>query len=235
MCKEKCNLDCIYGKCVENTCICEEGYLLSKDNPTLCLPVCKKNCENSFCKAPEKCECLHGYQFFDQYSCIKPETFSSIEIPTCDSECQNGECIAPNKCHCYDGYTQGTNQFECILSSDTDNSTELIQEECDDGFAKDESDNCHQICDKECHNSECVNDECQCLTGYSKINATHCGPECDPPCLNGVCIGPNKCLCDEAFQTLFNAQCKPKCEQSCINGTCVGLNDCECNKGKQLF
>lgn len=79
------------GTCVgPNTCECNHGFTLNREQNNVCEPVCSKECKFGTCVAPEQCECLDGYSKNSTNECH----------PICDF-CENGHCVSPNRCECH--------------------------------------------------------------------------------------------------------------------------------------
>lgn len=124
---------------------CCDGYAMSAD--TTCLPVCQPACPaNAFCRAPNKCQCIRGYDPVKSalnatHHCV-PRCASGCPyggkcvaidlcecapgyrahagscIPTCASDCLNGRCIALNQCSCNAGYAKDSASGECVPLDD---------------------------------------------------------------------------------------------------------------------
>ena len=69
------------------TCSCEDGYELSKENKYVCKPKCSFRCSKGKCVAPEICSCNNGYELSEgnKYICK----------PKCTFRCFHGKCVAP--------------------------------------------------------------------------------------------------------------------------------------------
>lgn len=116
-CLRSCNKVCINGKCLDDQCICSDGYKLSQDdtsNPE-CRPICSfeegHDCIKGKCIAPQVCECFEGFRFLDDRNC------TCVEL--CNPSCINGVCTNDG-CKCHEGFFNISN-YECTKS-------------CEDGF-----------------------------------------------------------------------------------------------------
>ena len=181
--------ECINGKCVApNECECFVDF--ESVSKFQCDPVCE-NCTNGFCQEPNVCECYEGYSI----------TALGVCEPKCDPECKNAHCIAPQKCRCFENYEKLTNnecvahQFivereDCLNSCTNGNCDELNRCVCNETFDKNLG-KCLKVCNKQCINGKCFDDQCYCNEGYRKVNGTtnKCEPICafedDHDCING--------------------------------------------------
>ncbi|XP_051171553.1 multiple epidermal growth factor-like domains protein 11 [Leptopilina boulardi] len=99
-CIVKCK--CTHGTCREDNglCICEDGYKLSFENSTICIPICYNACINGECIAPQECKC------HDNYIINNDSNNNSTCVSICGVECIHGLCIPEQKaCDCYYGWT----------------------------------------------------------------------------------------------------------------------------------
>ncbi|OWR45264.1 hypothetical protein KGM_210251 [Danaus plexippus plexippus] len=229
-----CEPACENSKCVNNTCICFEGY--QKINNT-CQPVCD-SCVHGLCVAPNSCRCHPGY---GGENCE----------PLCDN-CDNGVCGEPNVCSCREGYLR--NASGCHKPCPADCKSCDSQGQCQDGVCHGfmmkgrllerccdgwEYDNrmrrCKPSCLSGCGDGECVAPQrCECkppLILDSSKKCVHPKPRCDLPCTNGACTADNVCTCDAGYTQKDTYTCVPKCGQSCINSVCVAPDTCQCLDG----
>lgn len=226
--------ECINANCIGfNKCQCYDGFVPLSEFE--CEPVCE-NCTNGMCVAPGQCECHDGFEKNESNACA----------PVCSPQCINGYCRAPNSCTCYENYEMYLNNYECleqrVIQSHQDcrkscsngscigNGTCI----CNYGFEM-YSGKCSKICNKNCGQGRCLENQCVCPAQYRLENST-CVPICafeeGHDCINGDCIAPNICRCFESYKFLDdrNCTCVPKCNPQCINGICTE-NGCICHEG----
>ncbi|CAH2243657.1 jg26132 [Pararge aegeria aegeria] len=214
-----CDTPCTNGKCKDNTCTCDVGYV--PKNATYCEPECRKSCINSFCAAPDRCSCLRGYTQKNQWECA----------PNCD-KCDNGECTGPNICKCNEGYFRQGDKCVPICKGNCSHGhcSQPGECTCDAGYANHATDKltCRPVCEPSCLNATCISpNHCLCAPGYIKTkNASVCKPKCDY-CTNGDCIGPNVCSCHNGY-VMIGKKCKPVCSKTCVNGFCSEPDKCTC-------
>lgn len=95
---------CVNGICLNETCICVNGFKMSDSDNYVCEPFCTVECIHGVCINPDSCECDVGYRL--GYN----ESQSHICHPICDVDaedndgCINGTCIAPDTCQCNLGF-----------------------------------------------------------------------------------------------------------------------------------
>lgn len=108
VCRTKCELDCQFGKLINETCECNEGFKLAPNNPCVCEPFCEHDCLNGICIGNNNCLCEEGYK-------LSPENkFTCMDSNKC--HCINGDCISPELCQCWQGYRleySETNYHRC--------------------------------------------------------------------------------------------------------------------------
>lgn len=151
-------------------CTCEPGYSQDPNNDAKCLPICEKNCENGVCIAPNKCECIPGYEEVDSWRCK----------PKC-SECENGECQSPDVCICNEGYNLN-NRSKCtpICRDGCINGICSAPNECqcEDGYRNNSTvpHICYKPCNSVCNYGTCnVHGECICELGF-ELDGDTCKP-----------------------------------------------------------
>lgn len=130
VCEKLCDPDCIFGKCVNGKCICEEGFELFN--------------QTTFdCRRPYfEISCINGSCIDNNTTSVWEETTETIEdfpcSPPCDNEecvetnnceptcginnegCTNGTCIPPGICKCFDGFEfHPSSPFVCVLENMT--------------------------------------------------------------------------------------------------------------------
>lgn len=93
-CEKICLPDCIFGECVNGTCVCETGFRLFNQSTYNCQPYCEKPCVNGTCNGNNTCLCDDGLELSDENVCEM----------ICSPPCENGECMGNNYCDCQDGY-----------------------------------------------------------------------------------------------------------------------------------
>lgn len=97
VCEQICQPECIFGECVNGTCICEDGLQLINGT------------------------CVDDSNIPEWDDVI--ETTENVESPPYDpicgtnnESCTNGTCVSPGECKCFDGYEiNPSNPFECVL------------------------------------------------------------------------------------------------------------------------
>lgn len=108
---EICN--CINGLCLNNHCVCVQGYKESDVHDELCVPDCVGGCANGFCNTPESCICDAGYQLDNSNGSQSCQPICNSDIEN-ESGCINSICIEPNVCKCYEGFELSQNNtFLC--------------------------------------------------------------------------------------------------------------------------
>ncbi|CRK94233.1 CLUMA_CG007748, isoform A [Clunio marinus] len=209
--------------------VCCEGYQRNIHNFRKCDPICKKECVNGFCAAPETCVCYPDHVV----------NLGGFCIPTCPIGCGNGFCNG-NVCTCKDGFTLEPSKKFCVpICSNgcrNGNCTAPEQCTCNQGFLISESGTCDAVCSKGCLNGDCISPEvCQCHKGYEKVNDI-CQPRCSRGCLNGICAAPEVCQCPGNGWSLDSTgtKCVASCDKACLNGVCSGPNQCTCRNGYTL-
>uniref|UniRef100_A0A1B0DAJ0 EGF-like domain-containing protein n=1 Tax=Phlebotomus papatasi TaxID=29031 RepID=A0A1B0DAJ0_PHLPP len=139
---------------------CCEGYFL-KNNES-CLPLCKDQCINGNCTAPDECTCWEGYN--------KSPDKTNICNPFCTS-CVNGDCIEPNKCRCHKGYVEDPETHICEPFCGDDkcgfgHCQESYNCKCDAGYEKDGNGTCTiKSCVSKCNGGNCIDGNCECPIG----------------------------------------------------------------------
>lgn len=108
LCSKLCDKKCSNGRCLEDQCVCLEGFKLAENSTTNCSPICAfeggHDCVMGVCVAPQICKCLDGYRFLDARNCTC--------VPKCDPPCINGVCTEDG-CLCRDNF-YSINDYECI-------------------------------------------------------------------------------------------------------------------------
>lgn len=124
MCRKKCEPECRNGICLNGECVCDEGYVLDREN--VCSEVEVENVESDEVEVDGRhvgvlqstfhAECEDGYEM--------KEGFEEC-VPVCD-DCDNGSCVAPGECECLEGfvrmYTEG--EGSCNPTMATESSVE---------------------------------------------------------------------------------------------------------------
>lgn len=192
---------------------------------------------NGECIAPDVCECNDGYD----------KNSAGICEPICDPSCINGKCVAPNSCECNDNFEKYLKTHECLEKSDISDRQSCIKS-CQHGTCGDSgaciceagyemyNGKCLKLCDKECSNGMCLEDQCVCYESYKlSENSTSCLPICafhdeKHDCIMGTCVAPQTCECLDGYRFLDyrNCTCVPMCEPQCVNGVCTE-NGCICH------
>lgn len=241
--------------------VCCDGYERNPHIFNKCEPICRDDCPNGICTAPETCVCLPGNVRDYEDNCVPicpigcrngicqedgscvckpgftldPETKQFCR-PECKKGCDFGTCIAPETCRCLPRYeltSFGVCQPKCDnCEHGTCTAPGLCS--CDRGYIRKEN-VCEPICIHECLNGTCTApNTCTCKSGYLlDPSGTVCVPHCDKPCLNGYCDGHNVCSCNMGY-VLDETQlnvCKPHCPAGCPNGYCTSPNFCICKPG----
>ncbi|XP_055372100.1 epidermal growth factor-like protein [Condylostylus longicornis] len=241
--------------------VCCDGYERNVHNFLQCDPICKNDCINGICVAPDVCVCypdhVRNYAGYclptcpigcgngvcqDDGSCLcKPgyelDHFSKkFCAPVCSNGCRNGNCTAPEVCECSNGF-ELSDHGSCDPKCDNCENGKCIEPgvcTCLSGYQR-KNDKCEPICTKECKNGFCAApDICGCNPGWVlDASATNCVAHCDQPCLNGFCSGNNVCSCHTGYiQDEVNPNlCRPHCPGGCPNGFCTSPNYCICKAG----
>lgn len=89
VCEKICLPECIFGECVNGTCVCETGFHLVNESTYNCQPFSEKPCVNGTCIGNDTCLCDDD-EINDEIQCSPP--------------CENGKCKGKNFCDCQDGY-----------------------------------------------------------------------------------------------------------------------------------
>lgn len=118
VCEQICQPECIFGECVNGTCICEDGLQLVNGTCVV---------DNNIPEWEDVIETTeHVEDVTDTTENVDDviETTEYVECsPPCDpicgtnnESCTNGTCISPGECKCFDGYeVNPSNPFECVL------------------------------------------------------------------------------------------------------------------------
>lgn len=207
--------------------ICCDGY---ERNPHIfrkCDPICKNDCPNGICTAPETCVCLPGNVRDYEENCV----------PTCPIGCRNGHCQPDGSCICKPGFILDpvTKQFcrpHCSKGCNLGGvcvAPETCQ--CAPKYEVSPAGDCQPKCDSCLHGTCTAPGVCTCNKGYIRKDNV-CEPICTKGCVKGICIAPDTCSCKPGF-TLdgTGANCIPHCDKPCLNGFCDGHNVCTCNYG----
>lgn len=203
-CEPICKNKCVNGLCIApDTCSCFEGYELDTKNKTLCKPKCNPACPTfSSCVTPNNCQCNKDYK--------KNENINKCE-PVCTQMVENSKCIKPpNIWECNSDYQHDLKIDKCVLESCNCQSNGYCLENkdkciCYDGFTKNATNGqCEPICQPECKNSLCVeNNVCECFDYYHKTREDHICEHnnlCNgAPCENGECTRMGECICKQGF------------------------------------
>ena len=138
-CLKKCYGICTNGKCLEDQCICGEGYKLS-ENLTECLPICAfeelHDCISGICIAPQICECFEGFKFLDDRNCTC--------VPRCSPQCVNGVCTEAG-CICHEDF-YNISSHECIKNCSE--GFQWVYDECIDVIDLGSGENSYDIFDE---------------------------------------------------------------------------------------
>lgn len=206
-------------------CTCKEGYIIRKDDPTKCQPVCDPPCQNyGVCVAPNICDCPPGYpgvgcsamcsppcahggtcMRWNECLCPRGWTGAGCHTAVCELPCANGgRCVGPDTCQCPSDYTGP----QCLLP----------------------------LCTPACQNGgRCVDvNKCTCVGGWQGARCQIEPVVCQKPCKNGgVCVGLNRCRCTKGFtgelcEQAVTTPCVPPCQHG---GTCSPHNTCTCPEG----
>jgi len=210
--------------------VCCEGYQRNIHNFKICDPICKSECVNGYCIAPDTCVCYPDHVL----------NLGGFCLPTCPIGCGNGYCNSDNTCSCKPGFALERNGKFCIpkCSNGCQNGNCSAPEECscNKGFTFSSTGKCEYVCSRGCENGDCMApDVCECHRGYSKVDNV-CQPLCSRGCLNGNCIAPEVCQCDGYGWSLDSTgtRCVASCDKPCLNGVCSGPNQCSCRSGYGL-
>ncbi|KAH8251424.1 hypothetical protein KR032_011447 [Drosophila birchii] len=210
---------------VETKLSCCQGYKGSVEN---CQPVCSADCSpNSFCAAPNQCQCNDGYGGADCH-------------PVCPAGCGKNEvCNSPNKCICQKGYERTAPALSCLpvcAEGCVEHSfcAEPAKCECLPGYnASKEGSACQPVCEPACGpNTHCQKPNvCACVEGYQADGQGHCSPVCEPACGNhSQCVRPGVCEC-EAGYSLESSGCQPVCSSCPEHSSCLRPEVCICDPG----
>lgn len=119
-CEKVCDPGCVFGKCVNGECICEEGFQLFNQSTFDCQPNFEISCINGTCT--------------DNTTSVWEDTTETNEENTeCEGKnncepicginkegCTNGTCIPPGRCECFDGFElHPSSPFVCVLENMT--------------------------------------------------------------------------------------------------------------------
>lgn len=128
VCKMTCDKECINGKCLNDQCTCDDGFV--EFNSTNCVSKefiiqrdhCIAICSNGICLDSNECLCYQGFKFNkEQEKCLPSCSFEN------SNECINGKCVAPNECECLAGYKLGPkSDYQC----------DPVCENCDNGYCE---------------------------------------------------------------------------------------------------
>nr|XP_050869900.1 multiple epidermal growth factor-like domains protein 11 isoform X1 [Vespula vulgaris] len=257
VCKPFCTFPCDpNAECTApDRCTCHEGYrffgendttnnistVSNNENGTICVPVCKKDCENGKCVFPDVCICEEGYD--KVWVQMIPDNINSYPCTSiCKKVCDlNGNCNAPDNCICNNTYHNTKIQGKYICQPSCNINCEHGTCEapnvctCDEGYKQNEKGRCvDAICHPSCINGTCTKPNvCTCYDGYRLRNETICEPICESSCLNGTCVAPNTCRCNEGYFEIKNdnvSTCASTCSRNCSeHGTCLDeQNSCSC-------
>lgn len=124
-------------------CECADQWYL---NETIgCKPICKSNCTNGRCIAPDNCVCNTNYYLNETLDACRP---------VCLVDCIFGECIAPDRCECNAGYRfkmGSLNECEPICERNCEHGKCVRPNECecDKDYQLNETEwnVCYPICD----------------------------------------------------------------------------------------
>lgn len=226
--------------------VCCEGYQRNIYNFRKCDPICRNECVNGYCAAPDTCVCFPDHVI----------NFGGFCIPTCPIMCGNGFCNRYNTCTCKDGYDLEPNgKFcfpKCLNGCFNGNCTAPEECTCNKGFTISSTGKCEAYCSQGCKHGDCVGpDVCSCHKGYEKVNNI-CQPICSRcaslhfyiifneilmfkniwniwniflrGCSNGICVAPELCQCTGNGWSLdaSGSQCVASCDKPCLNGVCTG-------------
>lgn len=75
--------------------VCCKGYVGSPGN---CQPVCKPDCVDAVCTAPQQCTCLAGYETVDR------KEYSKLGCHPICQNCRFGDCTEPDQCTCWPAF-----------------------------------------------------------------------------------------------------------------------------------
>ncbi|XP_037957735.1 fibrillin-2 [Teleopsis dalmanni] len=241
--------------------ICCDGYERNPHVYKRCDPICKDDCPNGICTAPNTCVCMPGHvrnyddkcistcpigcgngicESDNECKCKPGYTIEPVNrkfcIPKCEPACQHGTCVGPNKCDCFEGFrltAAGACEPKCD-NCENGHCTAPGFCSCNTGYLK-VAGICEPVCALGCNKGRCAApDVCECPNGFElDRSGANCVPHCELPCLNGVCDGANTCACNPGY--ILDEQqknvCKPHCAQGCPNGYCTQPNFCVCKPG----
>uniref|UniRef100_A0A8C9Q376 Tenascin C n=1 Tax=Spermophilus dauricus TaxID=99837 RepID=A0A8C9Q376_SPEDA len=195
------------GRCVENECVCDEGFT-GDDCSEL---VCPNDCF-------DRGRCING-------TCYCEEGFTGEDCGqlTCPNACQGrGQC-EEGQCVCDEGFA-GADCSEKRCPADCHHRGRCLngQCECDDGFT---GPDCGELkCPHGCSgHGRCVNGQCVCDEGYTAEDCSQqrCPSDCHG---RGRCV-LGKCVCEQGFKgyDCSEMSCPNDCHQHgrCVNGMCV--------------
>ncbi|XP_030377135.1 von Willebrand factor D and EGF domain-containing protein-like [Scaptodrosophila lebanonensis] len=218
--------------------ICCEGYMGSIDN---CQPQCDNCPANSYCAAPDRCECNSGYEY------IGVRIDSVVCAASCQSCGRNTHCVEPERCLCDEGYVRSSAENSadcepvcvqaCPEFSHCGRPNTCV---CNAGYTAHENGTCGPMCSSDCgpHGYCRAPGKCGCLFGYhyETPGSSQCVAKCDEKCeRNANCVEPNRCECKAGYNLTEQASgglsCEPICGTTCINARCSAPETCTCHKG----
>ncbi|XP_064292136.1 uncharacterized protein LOC128671428 [Plodia interpunctella] len=141
---------------------CCRGYTPNRYDPNVCDPICSKGCVNSYCVAPDKCQCYPDYEEESPGVCAE-------RALKCPRGCQNGHC-SRDECICDFGYKWDSDRQRCVpkckyncaglgtcTAPNTCSCRPGYQSTAEGSCERDSQGNSRPLCHSACpHNSVCI-------------------------------------------------------------------------------
>lgn len=125
VCERICLPECIFGECVNGTCICDDGFSLFNQSTHNCQPYFENSCDDATCKDDNTFErestTEDSIEIIEEFKCSPPCEIEECKGNNNNNEgCTNGTCISPGVCKCFDGFElHPSTPFLCVLENDT--------------------------------------------------------------------------------------------------------------------
>lgn len=84
--------------------VCCKGF---EGSPGNCQPVCKPDCVDAVCTAPQQCTCLPGFETVDR------EEYSKLGCRPICQDCRFGDCTEPELCTCWPAFQKDPMTDRC--------------------------------------------------------------------------------------------------------------------------